>query len=181
MKLPPNIILVGFMGSGKTSTGKEIANLLNFSFLDTDNIIEEKNKKKVSDIFTEKGENYFRFQEKEVIDFLKNKKHSVISTGGGIWISEENRKILLKMGWCVWLKISAEKAFERIKSNLLQRPLISHTLNPMKKIEEMLSERIPLYSLAHISFETDKKSPREVALEIVKVLKEDKPFDLSEL
>lgn len=178
MGLPPNIILVGFMGSGKTSTGKELANILGFQFLDMDQLIEEKTDKKIKTIFEEKGEPFFRNQEKEVIDQIRSKKHCIISTGGGAWINQENRELLLTLGWCVWLKVSAEKAWKRVSPHLLQRPLLTGHNASLKRLSDMLNTRDPLYSLAHHSFDTDEKNPKEAALEIFRVLKEEQPFDL---
>jgi shikimate kinase len=181
MGLPANIILIGFMGSGKTSTGKELSHILGFQFLDMDQLIEEKSDKKIKTIFEENGEVFFRNLEKEVIGQLRSKKNFVISSGGGAWIDQENREVLLQLGWCVWLKVSAEKAWKRVSPHSLQRPLLAGQNVSLKKLEEMLNTRNPVYSLAHRSFDTDEKSPKEIALEILKILKEEQPFDLSAL
>jgi shikimate kinase len=181
MGLPNNIILIGFMGSGKTSTGKELGKLLEYNFWDMDQWIEEKNKKNISNIFTEKGEEYFRSQESEAVDWLKGKQRIIASTGGGSWVNQANREKLLKLGWCVWLKVSAEKALERIGMNLSQRPVLAQSKKPLIEINNILSFRNQFYSLAHTSVATDKKKPKEVALEILKILKEDQPFDLPSL
>jgi shikimate kinase len=178
MNLPNNVILIGFMGAGKTSTGKELARLLGYNFWDMDEWIEEKNGKKVAKIFEEKGEEYFRSQEKNAVAWLKSKKQYIVSTGGGTWVSEENRNRLLKMGWCIWLKVSAENVLRRVGTQSSQRPVLAKSNNLLRKINEILSERNPLYSQAHASFDTNQKKPKEMALEIIKVLKEDNPFDL---
>jgi len=180
MRLPSNVILVGFMGSGKTLTGKELAEVLNFIFLDTDQWIEEKNKKKVREIFEEKGEVYFRNQEKNIINELRSKQGYVIATGGGIWANKENRETLLKMGWCVWLKVSAKVAWQRVGENLSQRPLLNRSSNPLKTMEKILNERKLTYLLAHESFDTNRKSPKDVAHDIFQALKREKPFDFPE-
>src|SRR5690242_11260671 len=112
MNLPSNVILVGFMGAGKTSTGKELARLLDFEFLDMDQLIEEKNKMKIPEIFEKKGEGYFREQEKEIVEFLKSRRNCVVSTGGGVWMDRTNRENLMAIGFCVWLIVSAEKVLE---------------------------------------------------------------------
>jgi shikimate kinase len=181
MSLPNNIILTGFMGAGKTSTGKELARILNYHFWDMDQWIEEKNGKNVSEIFSKNGEKYFRSQEMESINWLKEKVSYVVSTGGGSWINQENRDKLLKMGWCVWLKVSPEKVLERIGAHLSQRPILAKSKNPLNEINEILSTRNPIYALAHTSFNTNEKKPREIALEIFKAFKEDRPFDLRSL
>ena len=167
------------MGSGKTSTGKELAKLLKLNFWDMDQWIEEKNKKSISNIFTEKGEEFFRLEETEAIDWLKNKESLIISTGGGVWVNQENRKKLLKLGWCLWLKVSPEKVLERIGLNLSQRPVLAQSKNPLIEIKNILSIRNPIYSLAHASIATDGKMPKDIALEIINSLQKDHPFDLS--
>jgi shikimate kinase len=181
MNLAPNIILLGFMGSGKTTTGKELSKLTGFQFVDTDHLIEEKNNKKVARIFAEEGELFFRFQEKEAVKWLETGRNHVVSTGGGIWMDPENRQKLLDAGWCVWLKVTASTVLKRVENNLSQRPLLAHSPDPKRTIEELLTAREPFYSLAHVSFDTDGKNPGEVALEIFHHLKREPPFDLSEM
>jgi len=167
------------MGSGKTSTGKKLARILHFNFLDTDQLIEEKTGKKVSQIFKARGEVSFREEEKEAIYSIAEKKNYVISTGGGIWVNKENRKLLLQMGWCVWLKVSADEVWKRVSLNLSQRPLLNQDPHPYETVKKIIEEREPIYSLAHFSVDTNKKSFKKVAEEIVRSLKKVRPFDLS--
>ncbi len=178
MKLPSNVFLVGFMGSGKTTTGKELAKMLGFRFLDTDQLIEQTSGKEIKAVFEEKGENYFRSEESRIIKSLNTKKNYVISTGGGAWLFEENRVELLKSGWCVWLKVSPEKALKRLGAHIHLRPLLASSADPLKTIKALLSERDKIYSIAHTSIDTNDKNPKEVAFEIIKKLKEEKPIDL---
>ena len=178
MPLPPNIILVGFMGSGKTVTGKEISEMLGLHFWDMDEWIEQNTNENISDLFEKKGEAFFRQQEREAVSWLRNKKEYVVSTGGGAWIQEPNRKTLLETGWCVWLKVSAEDVWKRVGNRLKQRPLLSNSKDPRRTIESLLDERNPFYSLAHTSFDTSGKDPQQVALEVVKIFKKTFPFSL---
>lgn len=165
------------MGSGKSSTGRELATILNYEFVDMDQWIEIKNGKSISEIFATMGEVYFREEEKGAIEFIKRKKNLVISTGGGVWINDSNRMILLNSGWCVWLKVSAKQALKRVESNLSQRPLLASTRDPLAKIKSLLETRNPIYSISHSTIETDEKTPSEVALEIAELFKNTRPFD----
>lgn len=181
MALPPNIILVGFMGSGKTVTGKELSKMLRFRFWDMDQWIEEKTGEKISTLFEKKGENFFREQENEAVQWLSHQSNHVASTGGGAWLSPTNRGKLLTTGWCVCLKVSAEEAWKRVGANLRQRPLLAHSVDPLQEIKSLLSQRENSYALAHAHFDTNGRTPQEVALEIFESLKTSSPFDLPEL
>jgi shikimate kinase len=178
MKFSPVIILVGFMGSGKTSTGKELAKALHFDFLDTDHWIEDKNKKTIAQIFSEDGEEFFRNEEKKAIEWIREHTKIVISTGGGLWMNEENRNQLLSLGWCVWLRVSAEMAWKRVEPNSGQRPLLEKMKNPLDELRKMVEKRNPVYELAHSDFYTDGKTPKQVAVEVTQVLKKDHLIDL---
>ncbi len=175
MALPPNIILVGFMGSGKTVTGKAVSKITGFRFWDMDEWIEEKNGAKIPDLFERKGEAFFRQQEQQAVLWLSLQKNYVASTGGGAWIREENRKELLKAGWCVWLKVSTEDVWKRVGAHLEHRPLLSRSKDPRRTIEILLREREPYYALAHASVDTSGKDPRQSALEIVNAFRGDQP------
>lgn len=166
------------MGAGKTTTGKDLARLLNYDFLDLDQAVEDECGMKIPKIFEESGEAYFREKESGVIDSLKTKKHYVVSTGGGVWLKQENRQKLLELGLCIWLKVSAEKAFNRIESHLSQRPLIASSKNPLKTMAGLLTKREPEYLKAHLMVDTNVKNPKQVAQEIADLLKKEKPFDL---
>jgi shikimate kinase len=178
MRFAPNIILIGFMGSGKTSIGRIISKLLGMHFWDMDEWVEKKNKEKISLIFKKKGERFFRKEEAEAVSWLRHQQKFVASTGGGAWLQRTNRKRLLKSGWCIWLKVSPEDVWKRISSCINQRPILSDAKNPKQKIKALLRIRNPKYAMAHISFDTTGKTPKKVALEIVRVFKNKKPFSL---
>ncbi len=147
-----------------------MAQLIRYNFWDIDHWIEEKNFKKVSDIFRDEGEASFRIQEKEAIQWFTGRKKYVVSTGGGIWINEENRKQLLELGLCIWLKVSPKQVFDRIKHSLPQRPLLAREPDPLKKITELMEMRNVFYEQTQFSINTDGKQPKEVAIEIEKIL-----------
>lgn len=178
MEIAPNIILLGFMGSGKTTTGRELAGILGFDHWDMDVWIEENNNMPVSQIFEIKGEKYFREEEFKALEWIKPKKKFVISLGGGAWLNQTLREAFLKIGWCIWLQVSPSQSFKRVESHLSKRPLLANKENPMEFIEWLLLQRTPIYSLAHAVINTDQKTPKDVALEIREMLFKEKPFDL---
>lgn len=162
-KLNPNIILIGFMGSGKTSTGEVLAGKLGLRFQDTDLMIERKEKAAVSDIFTEKGEGYFRDMETELLLELKDKLvNTVLSAGGGLPLREENRTLLKELGLVVYLEVTAQEAVIRLNGDTT-RPLLAEG-NLKERVSDMLKVRSPIYEqAAHIKILTDNITPEEAA------------------
>jgi shikimate kinase len=181
MTLPPNVILLGFMGAGKSSTGKELSQLLKFKYWDMDQWIEEINKMPVSEIFETMGESYFRLEELKAAAWIKNQIHVVQSLGGGAWLTQRLRDEFLKSGWCVWLKVSPGQCFSRVEKNISKRPLLAKQEQPKEFLTQLLKQREPVYSLAHHSIDTDRKTPKEVALEIHEFILKVKPFDLPQM
>ena len=162
-----NVILTGMMGSGKTTVGRELAAVLGYSFIDLDEIIEKKFGK-ISDIFAQKGEEYFREAETQELKNLKEKERFVLSTGGGIILKDENIEILKKIGQVFYLSAKSETIYERIK-NQNHRPLLN-TENPKKSIEEILNKRLEQYEKSGEKIITDSKSAKEIAGEIYEKL-----------
>lgn len=162
-----NVILTGMMGSGKTTVGRELAAVLGYSFFDLDEIIEKKFGK-ISDIFAQKGEEYFREAETQELKNLKEKERFVLSTGGGIILKDENIEILKKIGQVFYLSAKSETIYERIK-NQNHRPLLN-TENPKKSIEEILNKRLEQYEKSGEKIITDSKSAKEIAGEIYEKL-----------
>ncbi len=162
-----NVILTGMPGSGKTSTGRELARILDCDFLDLDEIIEKKYGK-ISDIFKNKGENHFRELETKELKNLEKQENFVLSLGGGTVLKDENIKILKKLGRIFYLETRAETIFERIK-NETHRPLLN-TPDPKKTIEETLKARQEKYEKSGEKIKTDNKSPKETAGEIYEKL-----------
>ncbi|MEM7009888.1 MAG: shikimate kinase [Verrucomicrobiota bacterium] len=157
-----NVILVGYMGTGKTSVGRKIADSLGFQFVDTDEVIERMAGKSIPTIFEERGEPAFRDLETKALNSAAAGIDQVISTGGGIVMRDENRKILDESGYCIWLRASADAIFRRVSTNN-HRPLLK-TENPRATIDNMLREREPRYrAVADLEIKTDGLSIDEVA------------------
>lgn len=142
-----HIILIGFMGSGKSTFGQLIANKLSCDFVDTDHYIERKEGRSISDIFSDDGEEYFRSLETEVLkELLTSDKRQVLALGGGTPLRKENRELIKNGGYTIFLKISAAEAYERLKEDT-ERPLLQVS-DPKERIGELLSMRNPLYEEA---------------------------------
>lgn len=157
-----NVILVGYMGTGKTSVGRKIADSLGFKFVDTDELIVSMAGKSIPAIFEESGEPAFRDLETKALRSAAAGADQVISTGGGIVLRDENRKIINQSGYCIWLRASADAIFQRVSTNN-NRPLLK-TENPRETIDSMLREREPSYrAVADLEIKTDGLSIDEVA------------------
>lgn len=161
-----NIILIGFMGAGKTTIGKKIAKIRQWEFVDTDLYIEEKAGIRISDIFAQKGEEYFRQLETDtLIDLLKNTTNTIISVGGGLPLREENRKLLHQLGKILYLKATADTIYDRVKGDTT-RPLLRSD-NPKERIKILMAERESIYmDTADNVIITDEKNISSIAGEI---------------
>lgn len=174
-----NIILIGFMGSGKTTVGNRLSYKLKRSIADTDKMIEKREERSISEIFAVRGEDYFRKKETELLRELKREKtRQIFSVGGGTPLRAENRKLLSELGTVVWLKVSPETVYNRLKGDAT-RPLLQGK-DPMEKIKTLLKEREDLYAdAADIVITTDKKTVSQIAEEIAAALKGGKNENLN--
>ncbi len=165
-----NIVLIGFMGSGKTTVGKYLEEHYGYSFLDTDAYIEEKEGMSISDIFAVKGEEYFRTLETNVLqDFTHTLHKTILSTGGGMPLRQENAELLRKIGQVFYLNASANSIYDRVKNDT-SRPLLQVD-DPYAKICEMLDTRNPIYSdVANVVINTDDRSVSDISREIISKL-----------
>ncbi|MBO5998317.1 MAG: shikimate dehydrogenase [Lachnospiraceae bacterium] len=165
-----NIILTGFMGSGKTTVGKELAGRLGMKLLDTDSIIEQREGRSINEIFETSGEEYFRDLETELLKELAGtdgQEAAVYSTGGGIVLREENRRLLHRAGTVVWLKVSAADVIGRLEGDDT-RPLLKGG-DKEQKISRLISMREKLYAEgADIVIETGGVPIQEITGRIMK-------------
>ena len=161
-----NIVLIGFMGSGKSSVGRRVARNIGFLFIDTDKMIAEQAGMEISQIFANHGEPYFRGLETALLESLCHSERAVISTGGGIILAENNRRVLRELGLVVALTASEEVIIERIMRNS-RRPLLQ-TPDPRGTVRELLAARRPFYeSTAHFVLDTSQRTHAEAADAIV--------------
>jgi len=161
-----NIVLVGFMGSGKSSVGRRIASKLDRQFVDTDQLVVQKIGIGISEIFNTRGEPFFRDEECLALESLRDVGPCVIATGGGIVTRRENAKLLQELGFVVWLTADEEVIFERVSRNT-KRPLLQ-TDNPRETISKLLAERNRLYeAAAHFKLDTSDFTLVEIADTII--------------
>ncbi|MCX6767336.1 MAG: shikimate kinase [Candidatus Micrarchaeota archaeon] len=164
-----NVSLMGFMGTGKTAAGKALAKKLGMRYVDTDEIIEKNAGMKISDIFSNFGEPYFRDLEAKAVKAVSEKDKQVISCGGGAVLREENMKNLKRSGPVVCLTASPEAIFNRIK-NEAHRPLLQ-VPDPEKRIKELLAARVQFYAKAGYTIDTTKLTVAQVVDEITALVK----------
>ena len=168
---PFNIVLIGFMGSGKTSVGTELSTLLEMNYIDTDDKIVENFGISINEIFDTYGEAEFRKLERRAIEDLKGTKNTIISCGGGVVLDPINIELLRNVGKIVWLKVSPEEVLNRL-SNDDSRPLLKDKFT-LKGLSEILENRLPLYENAgDIIIDTNKKDVQKIAREIIEKLLE---------
>jgi shikimate kinase len=160
-----NLALIGFMGTGKSSAGRLVAEQLHFDYLDTDEMIQSRTGRTITDIFEKDGEPVFRELEQQLVAELAARKRTAISTGGGLPTNPANLASLKTHALVVCLWASPEKIWERVR-NQTHRPLLRDP-NPRLKIRELLAAREPFYRQADVLINTDLRSAREVAQQIV--------------
>ncbi len=143
MRRAKNIYLIGLMGAGKTTIGRQLAKALQWPFYDSDKVIEDNTGVNISTIFEYEGEAGFRMREQLIIEQLTELDDIVLATGGGAILKEQNRNFLINHGFVVYLQCSVDKILQRTKRDN-QRPLLN-TENPRKRLETLFAERDPLY------------------------------------
>lgn len=163
-----NVVLIGFMGTGKTSVGKVLARRLGRDLVDVDRLIEEREKRKIKQIFEAEGEAYFRKAEKEIIGGVSERKGIVITTGGGAVLDADNISALKKNGVLVCLSASPETIFKRVQHSE-NRPLLRSD-DKLAEIRRLLITRERFYKAADVEVATDGQTPEDTAAHIVKLM-----------
>ena len=175
MGVDKNIVLIGFMGTGKSSVGKILAKKLNRTWVDVDHCIEEKEKRKIAEIFEREGEGYFRRLEKDMVKEVAEGTDLIITTGGGVVIDAENVEALRKKGFLIALTATPETIFQRVNGSR-HRPLLKNA-DKMGEIRRLLEQRRPFYAKADRLFSTDGKTAAQVADAIVDALEKEEEFE----
>ena len=160
-----NLALIGFMGTGKSCAGRLAAELMHFTFLDTDHVIEARAGKSVGDIFAQEGEPAFREWERRIVEELTRRNKTVIATGGGLPANPANLASLKTHALVVCLWASPETIWERVRAHD-HRPLLNDT-DPLARIRELLAVREPCYRQADVLVNTEMRSLREVAQHVI--------------
>lgn len=168
-----NIVLIGFMGSGKTTVGIRLSYRMRRIFEDTDKLIEKKQKREIKEIFAAEGEAFFRDLETQMLLSLEESvKNRIISVGGGTPIREKNREILKRLGTVIYLRIQPDTVYERLKNDTT-RPLLQGD-DPQEKIRILMESRKEAYeSSADYILDVDELSIEEILKQIMIMLGED--------
>ncbi len=166
-----NIILVGPMGSGKSTIGNLLAKKLNRDFKDSDHFIEQRTGVDIARIFDIEGETGFRDRESKALKTLLSQNNRVVATGGGSVLREENRALLRSKGYIIFLDTSVNQQLQRLRRDK-KRPLLQ-TENPRERLENLFDARRPIYlDLADLAIKTDRKLARKLASDIISRLPE---------
>ena len=165
-----SIFLIGMMGSGKSSTGPVLAEILKYKYVDLDVLIEKLTKKTIDKVFSEEGEEYFRDLETQCLQEIIKLPSVVVSTGGGVVLKKENWGIL-RQGIIVWLDINKEIALNRLNSKDNIRPLLKGNIDV--KYEEIFETRKDIYAQADLRVEINNEGVKKVAEKILNALKKE--------
>ena len=168
-----NIILVGFMASGKSHVGRILSQRTGMPLVDADSAIVERAGKSVAQIFADDGEAAFRRLEREVIAELCQGRGRIISAGGGAFVDPDNRHAMLAGGTVFCLQAQPETIYQRLRadneSGQAARPLLAGP-DPLGRIEELLAQRAEVYGQAHHCIDTDELTPEEVAGKMIRLV-----------
>ena len=163
-----SLYLVGMMGSGKTSTGRPLAERLGYGFVDADAVIEQAAGCSIPDIFDRDGEAGFRSLESQVLSAISQRHSLVVATGGGVVTQPENWG-LLHSGIVIWLDVVPDQLLQRLNADSTERPLLQ-TADPEAALNALLNERRPLYAAADLTVVINEETPETVADGILQLL-----------
>ena len=163
---PLRILFVGFMGSGKSTVGRIVAQHLGWRFIDFDDIIEERVDLTIAEIFRERGEPFFRQVEGEVGQDLLRLDHVVLASGGGWPVPVGRLEGLPEDSLSVWLRVSPEEAVRRVAGEGSMRPLLKRP-DPVRTARELLEVREGRYTMAHLTLDTETTAPQDLALSVL--------------
>ena len=166
MKSKKNLILIGMMGSGKSTIGSLISKKLDVKFIDVDSVLEDITKMKIAEIFEKRGEKFFRNLEEEITLKSLNSINNVISLGGGGFINEKIRREVLKNNFSFWLNCDTQTLLNRIKKN--QRRPIAFNLSD-SELTKLITERTKIYSKAQFKINCHKLKKTEIVKKILKI------------
>jgi shikimate kinase len=156
-----SLVLVGMMGTGKSTIGKEVAKKLKIEFVDTDKLIEDEANLTIAEIFKKNGEKYFRELEEKIFLKIKNDKEKIISVGGGAFINDAIRKKILKEYLSIWLNMNEDLIISRIQRNAKKRPMVDQN-NVEKSIKNLKKTRDPIYKLANYEINCNLNSKNKI-------------------
>tara|TARA_B100001113_G_scaffold315468_1_gene281706 strand:- start:680 stop:1273 length:594 start_codon:yes stop_codon:yes gene_type:complete len=162
-----NIFLIGMMGSGKSKTGPDLARIINYAFVDTDDVIEKAAKQSIAEIFEKDGEKVFRNLEKQVLKEISQHHSLVIATGGGLVTVPENWGIL-HQGIVIWLDLDLQRSIERIENDIKKRPLLENDIS--QTFRRIFENRKPMYLESDLRIKVEDQSSSEVAYMIAEQL-----------
>jgi shikimate kinase len=170
-RLKKTIVMVGMMGAGKNAVGRALAARLDVPFLDSDHEIEAAANMSIPEIFSRDGEPFFRLKERQVIARLLEEERGVLSTGGGAFLSEENRTLITEGGVSVWLQADLEVLWNRVRHRD-SRPLL-RTSDPKATLRELYDARVPFYEKADLTVKSDGQASIETMVDrVLEALKE---------
>ncbi len=168
-QISKTIVLVGLMGAGKTAVGRLLAQELGCAFIDSDDEIVKAANMTIAEIFERDGESFFRQKETQILDRLLDGPPCVLSTGGGAYMSAENRALIAQKGVALWLRADLDLLWERVKHKDT-RPLL-RVADPKEKLSELLAERTPNYANAELVVDAEAHlSLEQMATKTVQVL-----------
>lgn len=170
--LKKTVVLVGMMGAGKTAVGTAVAKMLGVSFCDQDEEIERASARSIAEIFAEHGESFFRAKETQVLSRLLAGPPGILSTGGGAFLSAENRELIAESGVAVWLNAELNLIWARVRYRT-HRPLLQ-TEKPYETLRQLYEARTPVYALAPVHVPVfSTYSVQDTAIEVIRAIGRD--------